>query len=437
MLRRLFPALTQRGALTMNAEYCESYYYSESVPRGIVFGLTSYPAGHVGHDGDVRTPIIISADSRWAATGSEDGTIIIWDLESGCIAQEWFAEDTGVDSLAFSPDSRYIVSTGSREAAIIGEWATVWDLHQGARRVRSLRGEGEVFAVSLFPPCRNCAWPADGSWIAAGGQAGGAVHMWETTTFQRVQCTSTWKGSELLAFSADGRWVATAAIGARPHTDLTRSTTAWIWGVDSKSGSSQLHRSLQGHADRVCAAAFNPRSTRVATGSLDSTIRIWDVQTGEQLLILQERARRRIDAVVFSGDGGMVLPHSSAASHRLDAQNSDGPSSGVKVWDAVNGILLASLPGMRVRELSAPRSGSASCACFSPCGSYVASVSDDEGVLLWRTGDWSCVAEVSGGGAPVTRVAISPDGRVLCCGTEVGTVFFRLMHDLVSANETG
>ena len=99
--------------------------------------LTNYSAGFAGHDGDVYTQIVTSADSRWAATvGSEDGTIIIWDLESGYISQEWFAEDTRVHSLAFSPDSGDIMSTGSMEAAGRGEWATVWDLHGGGRRVR-------------------------------------------------------------------------------------------------------------------------------------------------------------------------------------------------------------------------------------------------------------------------------------------------------------
>lgn len=63
------------------------------------------------------------------------------------------------------------------------------------------------------------------------------------------------------------------------------------------------------------------------------------------------------------------------------------------------------------------------------------SVSDDKGVLLWRTSDWSCIAEVWSGRAPVTCIAISPDGKVICCGTDAGTVFFRRMHDLISASQ--
>ncbi len=104
----------------------------------------------------------------------------------------------------------------------------------------------------------------------------------------------------------------------------------------------------------------------------------------------------------------------------------------INVWDASNGALLASLPQtphpFDVGDIPYY-------ACFSPCGSYIASASYNK-VLLWMTSDWSCIAEVSGGnGAAVTHVVISPDGRVLCWGTETGTVFFRHTYDIVSANQ--
>ena len=226
----------------------------------------------MGHDEDIVTQIIISPDSRWAATGSRDGTVIIWDLDSGCISQEWFAEDTGVHSLAFSPDSQCIMSIGGIEVAGKGEWhrvppgmlqvaacswnhlgvlhgkgkvlrpcrsprnvemhavwATVWDVHQSDRKIRSLNGEAcDSILDPLSDRPRNCVWSPDGTWIAAGAPMGGKVHIWETTTFQLLH---TWEGSELLAFSADGCWVVTATPQTSPKPDPTRPTTAWVWVV--------------------------------------------------------------------------------------------------------------------------------------------------------------------------------------------------------------
>ena len=302
-------------------------------------------------------------------------------------------------------------------------WATVWDIHQSDRKIRSLKGGAcDSILDSLSDRPRNCVWSPDGTWIAAGAPMGGKVHIWETTTFQLLH---TWEGSELLAFSADGCWVVTATPGPQTSSkpDPTRPTTAWVWAAQS----GKLHRSLQGHTDGVCAAAFNSGSTRIVTGSLDSTIRIWDAQTGEQLLVLEETQERSciglewIDFVAFSGDGRMVLSHSS--------KTWDG-SDTVRVWDASNGTLLKSLSQTHLAGQSIVHS-----TCFSPCGSYLASLSDDKGVLLWRTSDWSCIAEVSARGEVVTRVAISPDGRVLCYGTRAGTVFFRRMRDLTSATQ--
>ena len=119
--------------------------------------------------------------------------------------------------------------------------------------------------------------------------------------------------------------------------------------------------------------------------------------------------------MAFSGDGEMVL-----------APSVTGP---INVWDASNGALLASLseiPGVCNTGHST---------CFSACGGYVATASDDKrGVLLWRISDWSCIARVDGD-EEVTHIAISLDGRVLCWGTVDGRVFFRRIHDLVSADQ--
>lgn len=374
----------------------------------------------------ISAPIIISSDSRRAATGSEDGTIIVWDLQSGCISQEWFAEDAGVDSLAFSPDSRHIVSASKRAAV------TVWDLHQGPRRVNSLMEGGGRASERI-----HCTWSPDGSWMAAGPLHDGATNVWDTTTFQRLDPHPTASKDRLLAISADGRWAVTVDDRLPDITaagDLhPRVHDCWIWSrVDPESG--MRHRSLQGHIDSVLAAAFNPESTRVVTGSDDSTVRIWDVGSGEQLFVLEEQPKKSIRSVAFSGDGRLVLSCSvlkALGIRRMGKEFEEFILSGAKVWDASNGALLRTLSTTRADGSNTPHA-----TCFSPCGTYVVSASGDSAALiLWRISDWSYIARVSGGGARVTRVAISPDGRVLCWGTEAGTVFFRRMHDLISPDE--
>ena len=155
------------------------------------------------------------------------------------------------------------------------ECAVVWDLHGGGCRVSSLKGER---SSDSYPnnPGGNCAWSPNGTWIAAGVPSRNVTYIWEMTTFECLHPTSTWNGAELLASSADGHWIATAHY---EWLGRTGPTTVWIWSVES----GELHQSLEGHTDLVSAAAFNPGSTRIATGSRDCTVRIWDAQTGEHI----------------------------------------------------------------------------------------------------------------------------------------------------------
>ncbi|KAI1791026.1 WD40-repeat-containing domain protein [Ganoderma leucocontextum] len=388
-LGKFFPTLARRHALTINAE----------------------SSGKAGHDGAIWTAIVVSANSRWAATGSEDGTIIIWDTETGCIAQEWLAHPNfGVRSLSLSPNSRYLLSDGCPGQSI------VWDLHQDPRGAISL---ADCDSLNI------CAWSAEGSWIASESRDG-TVHLWDAHTFQRLHPNETWKGT-LLAFSPDGRWMVTSA-SLDPESARTRCRAS-VWNVES----GKLHRELVGHVGWVGVAAFDPGSKHIVTagsGDTDGTIRIWDVGTGDELLILEDEGSLLICFVAYSPDGKLVLSSSELKNVGRDIDH----TGGVKIWDASTGALLACL----VRNLVSFQVGRFYPACFSPCGRYVASASEEDGeVCLWRTSDWSCVAKVSGGirRARVTEVAISPDGRVLCCGAEDGTVFFRRMCNLVSAEQ--
>lgn len=361
------------------------------------------------------------------------------------------AEDTvagPVHSLAFSPGARYLMSV-SKGAVTSGVGATIWDLHGGVHKVRSLMEE-EVGGD--LPDLIHCAWSPDGRWIAAGPQSDGSVHVWETTTFQRLHFHGiAWKGA-LLAFSADGCRVVTAARGCEGR--------CWIWNVES----GRLHQSLRGHTAWVRAAAFNLDRTRVVTGAYDSTIRIWDAESGEELGVIEASKELpiRIDTLAFSRDGTMVLSQSSSSRLVGDWDDTTSePSPGL--WEIMpDGTVRGSSLSPRFDiGIAAPHSPHT--ACLSPCGRYFVLISrfngggddeeteaekvkddndddDDDGdvVSFYRTDDWKRIAKVSGGKhTQVTHVAISPDGRVLCYGTDFGMVFFRRIQDIVSATNQG
>ena len=95
--------------------------------------------------------------------------------------------------------------------------------------------------------------------------------------------------------------------------------TAKIW--DAETGKELL--TLKGHADTVTSAVFSPDERRVLTRSSDKTAKIWDVESGKELLTLKGHADR-VHSSAFSPDGRRVLTASW---------------SSARIWNAVDWTL--------------------------------------------------------------------------------------------------
>src|SRR5262249_9425097 len=84
----------------------------------------------------------------------------------------------------------------------------------------------------------------------------------------------------------------------------------------------------EGHTHYVNAVAFSPDGRRLVSGSEDTTLRVWDVETGKSRLKFGA-SEHRVDAVAWSPGGGRILSCSADA----------------HVWDAATGKSLGSLGG--------------------------------------------------------------------------------------------
>jgi WD40 repeat protein/serine/threonine protein kinase len=189
------------------------------------------------------------------------------------------------------------------------------------------------------------------------------------------------------AFSSDGKRLVTAG----GEEGIIR-----LW--DTQTGAELL--TLRGHQSWIESLAFSPDQQRVVSGSDDKTIKIWDVHTGAEAMTL----RGHKDAVwcaVFSPDGECIASGSGDAT--------------IKLWDAKSGV--------ETRTLRGPAPWIGGCLAFSPDGKRLAANARDNTIRLCdpRTG-----AELLT--MPLAQkdyarcVGFDPDNKRIVSGSQDGTI---------------
>ena len=191
------------------------------------------------------------------ASASEDHTVKLWDVSTGQCLQTLQGHTSWVCAIAFSPNGR-ILASGSYDQTV-----KLWDCTTG-KCLQTLPGHDNwVWSVAFSPEGR----------ILASGSGDHTVKLWDIQTGE-CYCTLEGHTSRVwsVAFSSDGQMLASAS----------SDQTVKLWDV--RTGKC-LH-TLQGHRNLAWSVAFSPDSQIVASGSQDETIKLWNVQTGECLKTL-------------------------------------------------------------------------------------------------------------------------------------------------------
>jgi N-terminal domain of NWD NACHT-NTPase/NACHT domain/WD domain, G-beta repeat len=148
-------------------------------------------------------------------------------------------------------------------------------------------------------------------------------------------------------------------------------------------------QTLEGHSSSVNSVVFSHDGSKLASGSDDHTIRVWDVATGQVEHTLEGHSDS-VNSVVFSHDG------SKLASGLLDYT--------VRVWDVATG---------QVEHVLEGHSSWVNSIVFSPDGSKLASGSFDCTVRVWDIATGQVEHVLKGHSSSVESVLFSPDGSKL------------------------
>lgn len=193
------------------------------------------------------------------------------------------------------------------------------------------------------------------------------------------------RAGELLA-----RYDTPPASAALDESGLRRFEWYYLW---NRAKSQSLLNTLERHTRFVLAVAYSPKSSLVASGSADHTIRLWDPDTGRELGSLEGHTSG-VTSLAISPDGKYL------------ASGSDDRT--VRLWDLEQRRPLGTMTGHKAKVWSV---------AFHPNQPFLASASEDGSARIWDVQSLSERQRLLGHKHAIGSVTFSRDGRLLATGS--------------------
>jgi WD40 repeat protein len=235
------------------------------------------------------------------------------------------------------------------------------------------------------------------------------------TSYNEVESGSV----ETLRFSPNGAWVAAGIF------TFNENSAVEIWQV--VDGGLEFKWVLNDVSEATRAGvrdlAFSPDGSLLAVGSEDSTLRVWEVQTGELVAVIEQASLDSIDSVAFSPDGTILASSNAVVSVEFESQETN---AGVNLWDTTTQpyTLIDTLQG---------HVWWASDVVFSADGQYLISaegtprdmeLKDIETIRVWDMTTHENVYSLAGHTYNIWKLVINPAGDLLVSTSSDGTIRF-------------
>jgi WD40 repeat protein len=334
------------------------------------------PLGHT----ESITAVAFSGDGKRVVTGSQDGTALLWDAETGKSLEKIMVSKYVIYCISITNDGKRFVTGSSDGIAILCDADT-------ARPVRTFKGHLESI--------------------------------------------------NSVALSRDERYVLTGSgTDLMNRTDEPKDNSAILW--DAATG--KPLRTFKGHSSPVNSVAISRDSKRVLTGSSDKTAVLWNAETAEPIVTL--KSAQYVRAVAMSDDGKRLVMGTSESYGKAGSavlwdieeakavrtfKHSDGVDS-VGLSGDGNRLLVSSLHNTvvwdvptanSIRNLRDDRTGrgrSVRSAALSPDGNRLLTGYSDNTAMIWDAGTGEPIHRLGGRIRKIASIALCADGKRIITG---------------------
>ena len=336
-----------------------------------------------------------SAGGHTVLTGGWEGRARLWDAASGEELQSYQGE-AWITHVAFSTDHRNVLTVSS-----IDEKTTVqlWDAARGKELGRMTPAGELIYGIDS----------ADGSTIATANrvESEGQGNKLPTGA-AKIQLWNVVTGKELSHFMLPGVGATSAHSVLSPDGKRLFSGNAYgpgVWDVET----GKLLRGLGTNDGVVSAAAFSADGRRVAWGTYNGVVRLWDLDAGKEI---QHFASTGVmdsigmaKSIVISPDGRSVLVASDDRKAR--------------VWDVETGKVRMLIHAADVDAINM----AVNCATPSPDGRQALTVADDHTARLWDLESGKELRRLIGRADEVAALAFVADGHGIVYASRTGMVW--------------